>query len=382
MKENKISQTKKEALSETSLTTAIPKYRYKPKVSEKAASGSRVVYIDYLKILACFGVILSHSLATPLTETMFTTKWYVVNALLGIVTPCVGIFFMVSGAMVLSSRNSRSIKYLFTHRLPKIGIPFLILAGLTMAVFNEAVHDFSFNAWLEKMLSIYHQYPTVAFWFMYPLFGFYILSPLMKVFVDNSSLKIIDYILGIWFVTNILFPFIAAVVPKQYAGFFSYLPAYNMIFLGQVFGYFLLGYRLHKAPIKYKSTLLNFLLIVAIALFTIFINILNNKHITNIPVVGSDSLVVMFFAVAIFWAIKKWSFNHPISLRVQQFTTTLSNLSYGIYLTHGIVMMFVDTILGVKNFFMVFLVTSLFCMILTYTISKIPKIRYILLGIN
>ncbi|MQS90161.1 acyltransferase [Companilactobacillus mishanensis] len=382
MKENKISQTEKGALSEASLTTAIPKHRFRTNTDEKVVSGSRSVYIDYLKVLASFGVILSHSLATPLTEAMFTTKWYVVNVLLGMVTPCVGIFFMISGAMVLSSHNSRSIKYLFTRRLPRIGIPFLIWAGLTMAVFSEVGHNFNFNVWLENMLSMYHQYPTVAFWFMYPLFGFYILSPLMKVFVDNSSLKMVDYILGIWFVTNMLFPFIAAVVPKQYAGFFSYLPAYNMIFLGQVFGYFLLGYRLHKAPIKYKSTPLNFSVIAVIAVFTILINILNNKHITNIPVVGSDSLVVMFFAISIFWAIKKWSLNHPISLRVQQFTTTLSNLSYGIYLTHGIVMMFVDTIWGVKNFFLVFLITSLFCVILTYTMSKIPKIRYILLGIS
>ncbi|AKP67743.1 acyltransferase [Companilactobacillus ginsenosidimutans] len=344
-------------------------------------SQKRINYIDYLKIMAIFGVVLSHSLANTLAGKMFTAQWDWANFFLGIVSPSVGIFFMVSGALILTSPHTNDLHYLFTHRLVKIVVPFLIWAGITIAVFNRTIPGFSANIWFHKFLTIYNQFPSTAFWFMYPLIGFYLLSPMIKAFVDKASLRVVDYVILLWFITNILLPFIVQIMPSRYAIYLSYQPKFSLILLGQTFGYFLIGYRLHKTPIKRPKVKWNFILTITLLALTIGLNYLNAKKITNIPVIGYESPIAVIFTAEIFWTIKKWSVRNPLVDKFKNITPLFSSLAYGIYLSHGVIMSILETVLNVHNFVIVFVLTSIICLLLTYLVSRIPKVRYTLFGI-
>lgn len=342
---------------------------------------TRFVYVDYLKIMAILGVVMSHSLATPLASGSITPSWYVVNVLLTLVSPSVGIFFMVSGALILSSTHTNQLGYILKHRILKVGISFVIWSGITVFLFGISSNS-GFKPWLKTMLSMYHQYPAIAFWFMYPLIGFYLLSLMLKVFVDKANIHILDYIILLWLVTNMLLPFLVEILPSNIGSFLNFSKDFNLIILGKTIGYFLIGYRLHKTPIRNKSILGDVLLVMLLASIIAVTNILNNLHYSNFPVIGYNSIISLIFSIEIFWLFKKWSTFHRISPKLEQITTLLSSLTFGIYLTHGAVMIYVHKIIQPNDYLLVFFLTVGLSFILTYTISKIPKLRYFLIGIE
>lgn len=343
----------------------------------------RLVYVDYLKITAMLGVVMSHALAQTLNVHRFSFSWHISNIFLGLVSPAVGIFFMVSGALILSSPHTDDLKYLFTHRIVKIGIPFLFWSGVSIAVFEMLDKGFNWGAWFHKMLLMYNVYPTLPYWFLYPLFGFYLLSPMLKAFVDKASVKVLDYAILLWLVTNILFPFLVAVLPHEYGIYFSYIKEVNLIFLGQTLGYFLLGYRLDREPIKPHTLQLNFVATLLLLVITIVLNFENQLFHWHIPVIGyAPSVFAVILAIEIFLTVKKWDFYHPITRTQRHYVTTLSTLSYGVYLTHGMVIQLLEQVFKIDNFFLVFLITSVVCLSFTYGVSKIPHLRYFLLGMD
>ncbi len=343
----------------------------------------RLIYVDYLKITAMLGVVMSHALAETLNDHRFTFSWHVSNVVLGIVSPSVGIFFMVSGALILSSPHTDDVKYLFKHRLVKIGIPFIIWSGISIAVLMQLDGVFKWGNWFHKMLLIYHQYPILPFWFLYPLIGFYLLSPILKAFVDKASTRTLDYAIALWLVTNIILPFLSKIFPPDIGIYFTYIKQVNLILLGQTIGYFLLGYRLDKEPIKphtFQNNLVSTLLLLVI---TMVLNFENQFFHWHIPVIGyAPSIFAVLLACEIFLTVKKWDFYHPLTRTQRRRVTELSTLSYGVYLTHGMVIQIVEQVFKIDNFFLVFLITIVVCLSFTYGVSKVPRLRYFLLGMD
>ncbi|AKP67924.1 hypothetical protein ABM34_10545 [Companilactobacillus ginsenosidimutans] len=326
---------------------------------------------------------MSHSLAETLNQNRFSFDWHVKNIFLGTVSPAVGIFFMVSGALILSSTKTDNIGYLFKHRLVKIMVPFLIWSGISILVMMQLDGNVSWGMWLHRMLLLYNRFPIIPFWFLYPLIGFYLLSPILKAFVDKASMRTLDYAIILWFVTNICLPFIAQLLPKKFGIYFTYIPNSNLIILGQTIGYFLLGYRLDKTPIKphtFQSNVVATLLLLAITIILNYENLLYHWHI---PVIGyAPSIFAVILAMEIFLMVKKWDYYHPLTRSRRRRVTLLSTMSYGVYLTHGMVIQIIEEAFHIDNFFLVFLLTSVICLVFTYAVSKIPKARFFLLGMD
>jgi membrane-bound acyltransferase YfiQ involved in biofilm formation len=179
-----------------------------------------------------------------------------------------------------------------------------------------------------------------------------------------------------------LLPFLVEILPSNIGSFLNFSKDFNLIILGKTIGYFLIGYRLHKTPIRNKSILGDVLLVMLLASIIAVTNILNNLHYSNFPVIGYNSIISLIFSIEIFWLFKKWSTFHRISPKLEQITTLLSSLTFGIYLTHGAVMIYVHKIIQPNDYLLVFFLTVGLSFILTYTISKIPKLRYFLIGIE
>lgn len=327
-----------------------------------------------------FGVIMSHSLAADLHVNKFSLNWYLVNGVLGLVSPAVGLFFMTSGYLILSSAHTKDLGYLVKHRLVKILVPFIIWSGISVAALMILNNQLSFGPWLQKMLLLYHDFPIVPYWFIYPLIVFYVLSPVIKKFVDNADNKLIDYALLIWFLTNILLPFIVAMLPKSVGVYFQANDKFNLLMVGQTLGYFILGYRIGNAKLEKKTLNLNIIAMILLFAITIVINYENNIFHINIPVIGYDSAIAVILTAMIFLVFKKFEMVHPGKHNPHPLLTELSKLSYGIYLMHGFVISYVFEMMQVKNFFLVFLITSVICLVVIYLISKIPYLRYWMIG--
>lgn len=342
----------------------------------------RIAYIDYLKITAMLGVVMSHSLAATLSQNPLSWEWHLKNITLGLVSPAVGIFYLVSGALILSSKHTDDIKYLWTHRLVKICVPFVIWSAISIAVLMNLDHSFTWTGLIRQMAEIYHKFPIVPYWFLYPLVGFYLISPMVKAFVDKATPKVLDYIIGVWFVTNMLLPYIVSIIPKKYGIYFTANPQYNLIFLGQAFGYFILGYRISKQPINLKSQPVN---IAATALLFLFVIVMNAENVAfhlNVPVIGFNSIFSLLLATELFVTVRTWARNHIHTHKNQQRLALFSTLSYGVYLTHGFVIQVIEQAFRIVNPFAVFGLTTVICLAFCYIVSKVPKVRFFLLGIS
>lgn len=337
--------------------------------------GKRIVYIDFIRVLAMFLVVLAHSCASRLEHGVGSVDWNIVHSLVIITEVAVPLFFMISGSTILNSPKTRSIRYLFKHRLPKILVPFIIWSIITAYVAWQIDGTYTFHSFMQSILSMYHQPVIIAYWFIYPLISLYLLSPLLKAMVDSLSSTGLTYLLILWFVFMMIIPAIIPVLPSDIRVYFK---AYSMskIVFSSYLGYFLLGYKLSQEKHRKTNWIVGILLILILFAINIEIGLIDNKSlwkILNIFSIGS----VPFIAGLIFVVLRSFEnkYHHWFSKLIE----ILAPLTYGVYLIHGLVIDIVEVWFGINAYFTNFLLASLISLVVIFILSKLPIIKKILL---
>ena len=337
--------------------------------------GKRIVYIDFIRVLAMFLVVLAHACASRLEHGVGSVDWNVAHSLVIITEIAVPLFFMISGSTILNSPKTRSIRYLFKHRLPKILVPFIIWSIITAYFARQIDGTYTYHSFMQSILSMYHQPVIIAYWFVYPLISLYLLSPLLKAMVDSLSSTGLNYLLILWFVFMMIIPAVIPVLPSDIRVYFK---AYSMskIVFSSYLGYFLLGYKLSQEKHRKTNWIVGILLILILFTVNIEIGLIDNKSlwkILNIFSIGS----VPFIAGLIFVVLRSFEnkYHHWFSKLIE----ILAPLTYGVYLVHGLVINLVEQWFGTRVYFTNFLLTSLISLVVIFILSNIPLIRKILL---
>lgn len=337
--------------------------------------GKRIVYIDFIRVLAMFLVVLAHACASRLEHGVGSVDWNVAHSLVIITEVAVPLFFMISGSTILNSPKTRSIRYLFKHRLPKILVPFIIWSIITAYFARQIDGTYTYHSFMQSVISMYHQPVIIAYWFIYPLISLYLLSPLLKAMVDSLSSTRLNYLLILWFVFMMIIP---AIIPALPSDIRVYFKAYSMskIVFSSYLGYFLLGYKLSQEKHRKTNWIVGILLILILFTINIEIGLIDNKSlwkILNIFSIGS----VPFIAGLIFVVLRSFEnkYHHWFSKLIE----ILAPLTYGVYLIHGLVINLVEQWFGTSVYFTNFLLASLISLVVIFILSKIPLIRKILL---
>lgn len=172
----------------------------------------RIIYIDNLKALAIFAVIIGHVF-------YFTWNQYsnsIWNHL--IVAYNMPLFFFLSG---MFAKEGMTIKQI-GRKAKQLLIPTATIGGV-YAFFKDGIHELLFGG------------SHFGYWFLPTLFimfiFFYVRCQIVKVFFNNKSVKIILlldllYMLGVWGITKILAHYITENI-------------YNLICLNQITNYVL-----------------------------------------------------------------------------------------------------------------------------------------------
>ncbi len=172
----------------------------------------RIIYIDNLKALAIFTVIIGHVF-------YFTWNQYsnsIWNHL--IVAYNMPLFFFLSG---MFAKEGMTIKQI-GRKAKQLLIPTATIGGV-YAFFKDGIHELLFGG------------SHFGYWFLPTLFimfiFFYVRCQIVKVFFNNKSVKIILlldllYMLGVWGITKILAHYITENI-------------YNLICLNQITNYVL-----------------------------------------------------------------------------------------------------------------------------------------------
>lgn len=321
--------------------------------------------LDILRILACLMVVLNHS---PIPSD--NANGVFLSAISYITVASIGLFFMVSGALLIPVKTD----YLtfIRKRFSKIAIPTLLwsLIYIFLRLFNT-----------ESELNILQSIASIPFsaqgegvlWFMYTLSGLYLLAPILSAWVTQASKKDLQIALTLWAITLCypIFDFYLLTNSSE-TGILYYFTGYA--------GYFLLGYYLKKYPASISSiavwsiAVLGFLLVPTLK----FLNI-------------SFDFYQLFWYLSIFiaaLAVGIWKLIMKISSKIQPYKslTNISNLTFGVYLCHILVMRYwlwkIPIILEIHNYviqtLLVAILTIIFSFLLSFCISYLPKSSWLI----
>lgn len=287
----------------------------------------------------------------------------------------VGLFFMVSGALLLPVRHNTSPSF-FKHRFSKIMIPTLIWS--VIYIIFEAIHT-GHSPWSCMIRSLcllpFGPQGTPAFWFIYVLAGLYLFAPIISPWIEKATEKEIRCFLAIWAITltiPIIQPYVA--VPYGYYSVYCYFGGY--------LGYFILGYYLNRfieKPIIFLSLVLIFVPVFVYAICKLA-GMRSDFHTYYYLSVFSATMSVGWF---IFF--KSILTNRTNSRKWEKWRVSLSNSCFGIYLVHVFIMReLLWNLPFISGHGLIFQITSttlltfILSYALTYAISKLPFSKHLI----
>ena len=190
----------------------------------------RVVFIDYIRVIACFLVMLVHSsenfyaadssgLAGSVSmlaneSNRFWVAFY--DGFLGRIS--VPLFMIVSAFLLVPMKPGTSMPQFYRRRAVRILPPFIIfmiLYSLLPLLWNGMTWEQSLN----DLKHIAFNFPSMAghLWFMYPLISLYIIIPIVSPWLEQASARDERIFLG-FFVLSTLIPWIHIFVTDELWG--------------------------------------------------------------------------------------------------------------------------------------------------------------------
>lgn len=328
--------------------------------------------IDVVRIVACLMVILMHS---PMPNNELSGIIVVGNTMIAM--PCIGLFFIVSGYLLLPVKTS--MKDFLTKRLGKVIWPTLVFT-LFYIIVNTLCDGGDIRNILRQIASIpFGAQGNGVLWFMYTLIGLYLIAPIISPFIEKATRKELEFIIGLWGIT-LLWPYLMIVLSVN-TGIDSILHSFS----GYA-GYFILGCYLKKYPRKI-NTLAALLLIVMP-----FILYLGFKQI-GVGLGFEDgfsylSLPIALMTLSVFLLLQKYVRTDKLSLTVRNVISDFSNCSFGIYLLHIFVMRKIIWNMDIIRFtppictiILVFFLTTLISWAISHMISRF-SIGNFIIGYN
>lgn len=192
---------------------------------------NRVVWLDTLRVLATFGVIVLHVASTGYYSAQ-GYDWQVSAIFDCLVRWAVPVFVMISGALFLNPQKNVTIHGMVFHYIPRLLIAYFswwIIYSFARAMV-DTYHSGNFCFRISYLSPHFH------LWFLPMLCGVYLLIPLLRrIIVDE---KLVRYSLVLWALyigVGNIFSLLEKNIPQ-----ISVLFETNLV-LGYA-GYFLLGY--------------------------------------------------------------------------------------------------------------------------------------------
>lgn len=314
---------------------------------------NRDIKLDIIRILACFMVVLMHS---PMPSANACGQF--LAPLSYFTAPSIGLFFMVSGALLLPVKTDYVT--FIRKRFSKIIIPTLLWSLIYIGM--RLYHSESETNLLQSIASLpFAPQGEGVLWFMYTLSGLYLLAPILSAWVEKASQRELQIVLFLWCVT-LCYPLLDffVITNSSTSGILYYFTGYA--------GYFLLGCYLRRYP-RSISLSLSWLVAMAGVALLLILKYLNIDY-DFYRLFWYQSIFIAALAVAIWKTIYKINISTISSVGVK-----LSNLSFGIYLSHILIMRHYlwhqEWILNISNYPMQCIIIALITFILSFLISWI-----------
>ncbi len=334
----------------------------------------RLYYIDNLRVLACFLVLLTHSVMAS-TNPENESFWIFGLSFIG--SPSSELFLALSGTVLLPVKTG--FRQFYSRRFTKLLPPLLIWSVLGILLYTHTQDMPWTDAW-NRIIRIPLQPVIGVYWFVYAMVGLYFFAPFISPWIHKASKCQIELFLGLW-VINMTLPWIIYFIP-QFTTLFNANGNYywSLCYFGGFLGYWLLGYYLRKYPIKIGLNFKWIALLIGVITYPIAIYVIKSG--------GADTFVLLdnlqigsAFLVAFLYTIMQ---NIRLGHRFQKVITNIAKYSFCIYLTHIYIAR--ELYWGIFNgstlhifprTFLIALLTLATGYLLTYILTFIPHGEYI-----
>ena len=169
-------------------------------MNNKLINSPREIWIDWLRVIACFMVFVVHSTepfylggegSLILTEgDAFWSSFFDT-----FVRSCVPLFVIASSYLQFPIHYSTG--EFFKRRALRILVPFAIWTVVYACVWGEPAENF-------RNLLLNFNYSSGHLWFVYMLIGVYLLMPLLSPWAEKVGKKELQAYLGIWLFTTLI----------------------------------------------------------------------------------------------------------------------------------------------------------------------------------
>lgn len=291
---------------------------------------NRILWIDLIRVFSIFSVVFLHSAAPILYkfETIDFSDWMTGNIYDSMVRMAVPLFFMISGVLLLNSKEESLLTF-FQKRFLKVVIP-LIAWSFIYIIFKKYGANQDINI-IKNMIYSFNRPEYYHLWFLYAILGIYLFLPILKIFINNSSKNLQLYFIVLWVISVTIIPFINEM---------SDLPikSYTPMMAGFI-GYFVLGYQLAKIQITKRIFYISIFFIIVSTLITVYGTYYLSEKVNKFDnfFYGYRSISTLIQAISYFIFLKYISENIlSKSIKTSKAIMTLSITSLGIYLIHPI----------------------------------------------
>ena len=217
------------------MTTTVknkPQQINKPLTKKGTPTTSRKAYIEVMRIIAAFLVIVNHTnsdifLKYSKPETL---TWYLSISYFFLSKIAVPVFLMIMGGLLLEKTDSPKKSF---QRAFRIFVILIVFSAIYYVYFHRnALNTMSFSDFFKV---IFARRVTNAFWYLYTYLGIMIILPLLQCMAQAFSKKLMRYFLIIsigvmGFVP--LFNTFFDIVPNPYFTKTFFVPLIGMVFAG------------------------------------------------------------------------------------------------------------------------------------------------------
>lgn len=350
----------------------------------------RIVFLDYLRAVACFMVIMVHTCEAfyfNLDGINFVNNadrlWvsFVDSAL----RPCVPLFVMASAYLLIPLKDN-TLNF-FKRRFTRVLIPFIVWS-IIYALLPMSWGEISWNESKVLLTTFLYNFSSNAIhlWFIYMLIGIYLFMPILSPWLKQVGKKEELFFLGLWFLTT-FWNYIKLIVPGgEIYGECSWNDFHMVYYNAGYIGFLIMAHYIRTyIDWSWKKTLQ-----IAIPLFLLGYGI-SVIGFYQLSLTSSDPYIVeqpwrfctpncALMTFALFIIFKKISFSSGM---LYKSIASISRLSYGMYLMHYMLLALLYRVLAPHlntpaTIFGVTTVTYVACYVLTWLLSKLPKSKYII----
>ena len=308
----------------------------------------RITFLDYVRVFACFLVILVHAsenfygapgstdLVGPQSFLANESDRLWVSVYDGFARMAVPLFMIVSAYLLVPMKENQTSWQFYLHRFARIIPPFFIFMILysTLPLLWGQIDG---STSLKDLSRLFLNFPTLAghLWFMYPLISLYLFIPIISPWLQKATAREERFFIGLFLLSTCI-PFLNRWYGEVWGQCFW--NEYHMLwYFSGYLGYLVLAHyiRFHLTWNRSKRFTVGLICMIVGAILTIYSFYIQAVpgvlHTTPVIEIGwafctINCVLLTTGAFLMFTCIQ--------SVQTPKLILELSKLSYGIYLVH------------------------------------------------